>query len=120
MRQLGIIVLVALLAPAILVGWRVGACELANIELQEDMKDLASQLGSRIGYVAQKSEEELRASVIGDAATHGIDLKPDQVTVRRTGSGKSSTVYLAADYSVSFNIPLFPFTLHFTPSGGSA
>jgi hypothetical protein len=113
---------VFLLASIVLVGWRVGTREVANIELQDDMKDLASQLGSRIGYDSQKSEEELRDSVIRKAEEHGIDLKPNQVTVRRTGSGKSSTIYVAADYSEPINIPFFPsapFSLHFTPSGGS-
>jgi len=119
MRKLGVILGSAVLLLAVIVGWRVGSCELANIELQDDMKDLASQLGARAGYTKFSSEQDLRDTVIRKGLEHGIELKPNQVTAERTGDGKESTVYLAADYKATIDLPYFSFALHFTPSGGT-
>lgn len=54
--------------------------------------------------------------MIRKAKEHGVDLEPGQVTVRRTTSGESSTLYLAADYTAHVNLAIFSFSLHFTPS----
>ena len=49
MGKVKLILGLAVLALAGVAGWRIASCELANIELREDMRDLAAQVGSRIG-----------------------------------------------------------------------
>ncbi len=109
---LGIIVLV-LAGNA---GWQIGSCELANIELQDDMRDIAAQTGSRIGLAQISSDEDLRNAVIRKAYQHDIKLRPEQVRVERYGHGESATISLTANYKVQVNLPGWTFTLHFTPS----
>jgi hypothetical protein len=102
----------------VVMGWQIGSCELANIELQDDMQDLASQAGTRIGFVELRSDEDLRRAVMRKAKEHDIDLDPEQVSVQRSGSADTSTVYLAADYTAPVKLPGGSFTLHFRPSAG--
>ncbi|MGB9104075.1 MAG: hypothetical protein WCC59_04890 [Terriglobales bacterium] len=116
MRRIKIIVVTAVLALAVVAGWRVGSCELANTRLQEDMHDLASQAGTHIGYIPPRSDDDFRDAVIRKAIEHDIKLEPYQVTVQRTDSGMTSTIYLAADYRVPVNLLWLSFLLHFTPS----
>jgi ABC-type sugar transport system substrate-binding protein len=116
MQPIKIIVITALLALVVLVGWRVGSCERANLQLQDDMHDLASQAAAHIGFSVPRSDDDFRDAVIRKAKEHGIALDPNQVTVQRSGSGMTTTVYLAADYRAPLNLPAFSFMLHFTPS----
>ena len=111
-----IILGLAVLGLAVIAGWQIGSGELANLELQGDLRDLAAQVGTRIGLDPMSTEEELRNAVIRKAQGHDIELEPGQVTVRRTGAADASVVYLAADYRVRVKLPGYSFTLHFTPS----
>jgi hypothetical protein len=97
------------------IGWQVGAAELGNIELQDDMKDMASQLGARIGFSAAKSDDDFRKAVIQKAQKYGIELEPEQVTVERTTSGDKTAIYLSADYRVHIHVVGFSHELHFQP-----
>jgi hypothetical protein len=106
----------AILGLAAVAGWQIGSCELANIELQADLRDIAAQGGSRIGLEALNSDEDLRSAVIHKAEEQGIQLEASQVTVQRTGSGKTLDIYLAADYKARVNLFLYSFSLHFIPS----
>ena len=105
-----------ILALAVAAGWQVASCELANIELRDDMRDLATQLGSRIGLTPASTDEEFRSAVIRKAEEHEIPLEPEQVTVRRTGTEEAPIIYLAADYKVRIKLIGFAVTFHFTPS----
>jgi len=116
MRRITIILAVAVLVLTIMAGWQIGAGEVANINLQEDMRDLASQAGAHIGVVAPMSDEDLSRAIVRKAGDHGIELKPTEVTVRRTNTGEISSLYLAADYTVPVNLMVVSFRLHFTPS----
>ena len=116
MRRIKIIVVVAALAFTIVGGWRIGAVELANLELQEDMHDLAAQAGAHIGYTTLRTDDDFRDAVIRKAKEYNIELAPHQVTVQRNGPEMTSPMYLAADYSVPVNLPQYSFTMHFTPS----
>jgi len=118
MRKVKIFIGIAVFVGMVVVGWQIGSCELANIELQDDMQDLAAQAGTRIGFVEPRSDEDLRRAVMRKAKEHDIVLDPDQVRVQRTGSGDTSSVYLAADYTALVKLPGGSFTLHFTPSTG--
>lgn len=116
MRRINIIVVLAVLAFAAVAGWQVGSCELANLQLQEDLHDLASGTSARYGYTAPRSADAFRDVVIDKAREHGIELEGSQVTVQQSGEGLNTTTYLAADYSVPVNLARFSFVLHFTPS----
>jgi len=116
MRKIAIMLGMAVLGLAVVAGWQVGSCELASIELQDDMQDLASQAGTHIGLAKLSSDDDLRSAVVGKAREHGINLQPAQIRVQRAGSGDAATVYLRADYTVPVNLPGWTFALHFTSS----
>lgn len=117
-KKFGIVLGIGVLAWIFSAGWQVGAAELANIELRDDMKDMASQLAAHIGFSPPKSDEDFRAAVVRKAQSYGIDLAPDQVIVERTVSGDITTIYLAADYRVPIHMIGFSETLHFKPQSG--
>src|SRR5439155_20395226 len=96
--------------------WRFASCEQANIELSEDMRDIAAQVRSRIGLTPQSTDEDFRTAVIRKAEEHEIQLDPEQVTMQRTGTDEAPIIYLAADYKVRVKLLGFSFTFHFTPS----
>jgi hypothetical protein len=106
----------AVMGFAVAAGWQIASSEIANLELQTDMRDIAAQVASRIGLEAPNSDEDLRNAVIHKAEEHDIQLEPAQVTVQRTGGGKTLAIYLAADYKARVNLLLYSFNLHFTPS----
>jgi hypothetical protein len=116
MRLFKIILGLAVLAPVVTAGWQIGSWEVANMNLQEDIRDMASQAGTHLGIVVPKSDEDVRGDVVRKAKELGIELRSDQVTVRRTNPGEKSILYVAADYTVPVNMVLFSFNLHFTPS----
>lgn len=98
-------------------GWQVASCEIANAELQDDMKDIASQMGVRTGYTDVRTDEQLRDTVLGKAENYNIALTAEQITVTRTGYGKDATIYLGADYEVPIHLPAgYSYVMHFSPS----
>jgi len=104
------------IAAAVYVGWQVGACEIANIELKDDLQDLSAQVGTKIGLSPVRNDAELRAMVVRRADDYEIELKPEQVTVRRTGSGDREVIHLSVDYRARIRLLAYSFTLHFTPT----
>ena len=117
-RNLKIIVGAAILFLICNLGWQIGASELASVELRDDMHDMASQLGPRIGYSNGLSDEEFRNEVVRKARKYDIQLAPEQITVVRSGEGIYASMYLAADYTVPISLPGFSFHLHFNPESG--
>jgi len=116
MRRITILFTIALLVLPAAAGWQIAAWELANTNLQEEMRDMGSQAGSHIGFIPPMSDDEARSALVRKAKEHGIELKPNQVRVWRKGSGETSTLHLAAEYSAPVNLVFFSFHLHFTPS----
>jgi hypothetical protein len=106
----------AVFAFVLIAGWQVVACELANSELKEDLRDIAAQNSVRIGLAPPSTDEDLRSIVINKAKEHGIRLEPTEITVQRTGTVEAPGVNLAVDYRVPVNLAGYSFTLHFTPS----
>ena len=98
----------------IALGWAVGAAEIANVNLQEEMRDLAAQVARRSDWWRRAGTT--MSAVAGKARAHGIALKPEQVTVNRTVLGENSQLHIAAHYTVSVNCWLFSLNLHFAPS----
>jgi hypothetical protein len=115
-RKAKIILALAVLGLVLIAGWQIVSCELANLELQSDLQDIAAEIAARIGLSEQTSDENLRNAVIRKAEHYDIRLRPEQVTVQRTGTGDQSKVYLAVDYHARVNLLVYSFTLHFTPS----
>ena len=97
-------------------GWQVGSCELGNIELKDDLQDIATQLGVRIGATEIATDDELREMVLRKAEKYNISLAPDHVTVMRDGYGKDAGVYLEAEYTVPIYLPHYTFFMYFNPS----
>jgi hypothetical protein len=116
MGKVKLILGLAVLAVAIIAGWQIGSCEVANLALREDLRDIAAQTGAHIGLNSFNTDEDFRNAVIREAQMHGIQLGPEQVTVERTGTVQAPIIYLAADYKVPVKLPGFSFTLHFHPS----
>jgi ABC-type molybdate transport system substrate-binding protein len=96
--------------------WQTAAYELANVELRDDLHDLASQISAKIGLVDFDTDKDFRDSVIHKAERYDISLQPQQITVRHSGTLKEPVIYLAADYQARVRVLGYSFTLHFTPS----
>ena len=109
--KLGVGVLLAALAIAVL--WPVAAAETANIELQEDLKDLAAQAGTRVGFQTPKSDAQFREAAMEAAAQYGIVLKATDVTVEHRGQTEFQTVHLEAQYARSIRMLGVPLSMHF-------
>jgi len=116
MGRLKLLLGLAALLLVVAICWQIVSAEISNAELQGDMRDIAAQVGSRIGLESPNTDEQLRTAVLHKAEEHGISLTPEQVTVRQTGEGKSVVVFLSADYRSRVNLLVHSFTLHFTPS----
>lgn len=115
-RKATIAIVFAVLALALIAGWQIASCELANFELHDDLRDLAPQRSAQIGLAQPNSDEEIRNTIIRYAEGYGIHLEPDQVTVRRSGPAQQPVFYLAADYRAPVKLPGCSFTLYFTPT----
>jgi hypothetical protein len=117
MRKATLIIGLAVLAVIIALGWQIGSRELANIEFQDDLHDLAAQNAARIGLEAPHNDDELRNIIIQIAAQrYDIYLDPGQVTVRHSGDPPAAVFYFAVDYQARAGLPGFSFMLHFTPT----
>ena len=104
MKKLAILAVLFVLGMAVYAGWQVGAVYIANEQLREDLKDLSSLTGTRIGLVDPRSPDQLRDRVVAKAAEHGIHLEPEQVNVERTGEGKDGSIYLSTEYDARVNV----------------
>jgi hypothetical protein len=118
MKKLKIALGIAVLLLVGDIGRQVGAAEISNAELQEDMKDLALQVASRTNPSAAVTDEQLRDAIRRKADQYDIALTPDQITVERTGTDKDVTVYLQANYESAIRVANYSYILHFDPSSG--
>ena len=117
MGKVKLILGLAVLALAIVTGWQIASCELANLAFREEIRDIAAQGGARIGLLSFNTDEELRDAVIREAKKHEIQLEPGQVTVERTGTPPAQIIYLSVDYKARVTLlPGWSLTLHFRPS----
>jgi len=97
-------------------GGQIFVAAYSNGELRSDMQVLAAQLSARSGLTAPSSDEELHKDILRRAQQHGIELTPNQITVRRTGDKlEEQEIYLAVDYSRPIRLLGLTFNLHFTP-----
>ena len=111
-----IIIGVGVLAGMAIVGYQVASCEVANMELREELRDIAAQNAPRIGLTGPNSDAEIRDSVVRSALSHGIVLDAQQVTVQRSGTAEAPVIYLSVDYRARANLLGYSLILHFTPT----
>jgi hypothetical protein len=95
--------------------WQVIPPELANYEFQQDLHDLAMQVGSQ----QNRTDDDLRNAVLSKAQSHDIQLQDNQIIVQHIGTPGMLGMYFAADYTVPVTLPGYSLTLHFTPSSGN-
>ena len=108
----------AVLALIVAAAWQIGGAEIANLNFREDIRDVAAQAGTHIGYQNPMSEDQVTQLVIQKAGDHGITLTAEQITVKRVQAQRfdQSSWYLAADYTVPVNLGFTTVRLHFTPA----
>jgi hypothetical protein len=116
--KIKIILGLAVFALIVSTGWQIADCELANYEFKDELRDVASLNGAKIGLAAQQTDEDLRATVIRKAAGHDIVLQPVQVLVRRSGTEENPKVFLAAKYQERIWMPGIYLIVHFSVSSG--
>ena len=116
MKRIKIVLALAVFYFLFSAGWQIGACVLGNIELKDDLQDISTQLGVRIGASDVASDDDLRQMVLRKAEKYNIALSPEQVIVMRDGYGKNANIYLEADYSVPIYLPRYTFLMYFNPS----
>src|SRR5260370_7109713 len=97
---LGLVVL----AMAVVAGWPIAWCELANLELREDLRDIAAQNAVRIGLAPPSTDEYLRSTVVRAAKEHEIQLEPEQVTLHRTATAPPPILTLSANSNSHRNL----------------
>lgn len=88
---------------------------LANYSFQDDLKTVVLMDSTNL----QKTDEDVRTDVLRKAKDHDLPIDAKQVTVQRLNSPGISAVYVAADYTVTINLPGYSFDMHFTPSSGN-
>ncbi len=113
MKKVIAVVVLVLLAMTALAVYQVGSVYLANEELKEDLKDLSSLTGTRIGLVDPRGPDQIRDQVINHAAQHGIHLEPEQVHVERNGEGKDGTIFLSVAYDAPVSLFGYSWIIHF-------
>jgi hypothetical protein len=107
---------IAVVVAATMAAWEVLEPEITNIVFQDELHDMAAQLGWRTGLAAPNSEEELRNVVIRKAERHEITLDPRQVVVERSGTPENPMLYIAVEYTVPVNLIVYSYNLHFHPT----
>ena len=105
MGRVKLIVGLAVLALAIITGWQIASCELANLELHEELHDLAAQTGAYIGLNSFNTDEEFRNAIIRAAKRHKIQLEPEQVTIERTVRPQSRSYTLRRTTKCTWRCP---------------
>jgi hypothetical protein len=101
---------------AVVVGlFQVAPPMLANYSFSDDLKTVVMlDSGNQ-----QKTDEDVRNDVLRKAKEHDLPIEAKQVTVQRINTPGLSVVYVAADYTVTVNLPGYAFDMHFNPSSGN-
>jgi len=105
MGKLKGILLLVIIFGSIYVGWEMIPPYFANTQFQDELDDIAR----RNSYI-NRSDEAVRDIVIKKAATMGILLKEDQITITRVADRLGITV----QYRVHVDMIIHPVDLDFT------
>jgi hypothetical protein len=109
--------LLGLLAiAAVVVGiFQVAPPMLANYSFQDDLRTIAMMNGGS----STRTDDEIRNDVLRKAKDHNLPLTEKQVMVQRISTPGVNAVYVAADYTVTIDLPGYSFDMRFTPSSGN-
>ncbi|HKF02836.1 MAG TPA: hypothetical protein VKB49_11005 [Candidatus Sulfotelmatobacter sp.] len=118
MKIIKIIVGLVVFAFVMSTGWQLAACEFANYQLRDDLRDVATMGSSRLGVLAESSDGDLREAVIRRAGQHGIHLVADQILVQRSGTTEHPVIFLAAKYRARVVMPGFSLIFHLKATSG--
>lgn len=96
--------------------WQIVGAYYANAELKEDLRDISADIATRMGLSQPASEDDLRRFVVEKAASHNIQLQPNQIDVKIEGEGKTAVISLAVDYDTHISLLVYSFNLQFRAS----
>jgi hypothetical protein len=88
---------------------------LANYSFEDDLKAVSLMDSANF----QKTDDDIRTDVMRKVREHDLPIEPKQITVQRIATPGISAVYVAADYSVTVNLPGYSFDMHFDPNSGN-
>jgi hypothetical protein len=88
---------------------------MANYSFSDDLRNVALMDGGNFA----KTDEDVRNDVMRKVKEENLPITPKQVTVQRINTPGLSAIYVAADYSVTVNLPFYAFDMHFTPNSGN-
>lgn len=88
---------------------------MANYSFQDDLRNVALIDGANF----QKTEEDVRNDVLRKAKDQNLPITAKEITVQRINTPGMTALYVAADYTVTVNLPGYSFDMHFTPSSGN-
>jgi hypothetical protein len=88
---------------------------MSNYSFQDEIRTVALIDGASM----QKTDEDIRNDVLRKAREHELPIEAKQITVQRLATPGLSSLYVAADYSVTVNLPGYSFDMHFTPNSGN-
>ena len=88
---------------------------MANYSFADDLRNVALMDGGNF----QKTDEDVRTDVMRKVKDENLPIEPKQVTVQRINTPGMSALYIAADYSVTVNLPFYSFDMHFNPNSGN-
>ena len=101
---------------AVVVGlFQIAPPMLANYSFTDDLKNITMVDSANL----QKTDEDVRNDVLRKAKEHDLPIDAKEVTVQRINTPGISAVYVAVDYSVTVNVPGYPFEMHFNPTSGN-
>src|SRR5713101_7278147 len=101
---LGVFVIVA----GVYVAAKVFPAYFENYQFQDAIKDEAVR-----DTYAQKSENDIRASIFKKAQDLDIPIAQDNIRVQRQGMQYSGAIIIHAAYVVHVDLPGYPMDLHF-------
>ncbi len=88
---------------------------LTNYSFQDDLRTVALVDSGNM----QKTDDDVRKDVLQKAREHDLPLDAKQVIVQRISTPGLAAFYVAADYSVTVNLPGYSFDMHFNPDSGN-
>lgn len=99
-----------ILASAIYVAVKVVPVLLNGYQFQDAMQTTA-----RLATVTRKSPEDIRKSLLEEAQKNEIPVAPEDIKVTSQGGN----VRINADYSVTVDLSVYQWTLHFHPAASN-
>ncbi len=107
MKSLKALLAIAIFGSLVYVAYRVAPVYLSSYQFQDAVEEEA-----RLDCYSQKTEQDIRDSVLKKAQSLDLPLTADQIQVQKL----SNAVSISAAYTVHIDLPVHPFDLSFTPN----